>query len=401
MPTPLPAVVPADYGQTLNAYRTGQQDRIAQDERNLLKEAGGLAAAGNMKGAQAALYKGGNFSQAQNISQELRAQSAEGRAAASHARAMKDADLERASKTYELFGRLIPAIGDDPQKLEMAKALIKQRTGQDFSAVTIEQLPMLYKQGIDIKSQIDMELRERQLAAEEARSKLAQSNVDRSFSFQAEEAKRAQANTDRSFGLSREQFEETKSQNAGQLMANRTREEIQRESLAIQRQRLEAAAAKASAPKPLTAEQAKARGYLGEMSYVEENLPESLTEKRESPLSPSDQRIAMNDYVPGEIQNMALNKKQKQYLQAAEQFISVLLYHRSGAQISTDEFKRNFRIYFPQPGDDQRTLRMKEGARKRVMDGMKIQGAVDSPAGAPSNDLSGMSDDDLLRQLSE
>src|SRR5687767_9989979 len=110
MPTPLPAVVPQDYGQTLNAYRTGMQDRIAQDERNLLKEAGGLAASGNMKGAQAALYRGGNFGEARNISQEQRAQSAEARAAASHARTMKDADLERASKTYELFGRLIPTI---------------------------------------------------------------------------------------------------------------------------------------------------------------------------------------------------------------------------------------------------------------------------------------------------
>ena len=161
MPTALPAIEVPDYAPTLNAYRTGQQDKLAADKRTLMKEAGGLAAAGNYKDAMGSLYKGGELDEARGMGGEIRAQSAEARAAGAHARTLKNDELERASKGYELFGRLIPTI-KSPEQLEMAKGMLKQR-GYDFSKVTMDQLPMLQQQNISISDQFNREMEQRKL----------------------------------------------------------------------------------------------------------------------------------------------------------------------------------------------------------------------------------------------
>lgn len=347
MPTPLPAVVPQDYGQTLNAYRTGMQDRIAQDERNLLKEAGGLAAAGNMKGAQSALYRGGNFAQAQNISQEQRAQSAEARAAAAHARTMKDHDLERAGKTYELFGRLIPAI-KSPEQLEQAKALIKQRTGMDFSQVTMEQLPMLYQQNVDIGTTLKLEQETRKQAQEQA-------NLDRNYDLNVRK-------TDIAQGLA------------------------------------DAKAAKVGAPKPLTEGQALSRNFYGLMSDASDVLTRGTktivggkpiyrggilpNDGAESPMGASSNYLALNS-PGGAVTSASLNKKQKQFIQAAMQWVRAKQRKESGATISPEEFGADYQIFFPQPGDDVQTRLNKARARKKAEEGFRVMGAMDGPSGAP------------------
>jgi hypothetical protein len=370
MPTPLPSVDVPDFAQTLNAYRTGTQDRIAADERNVLKEAGGLAAAGNYKGAQSALYRGGNFGEARSVAGELRAQSAEGRAQGTYARTMANDKLEQTGKMYELFGRLTEQI-KTPEQLEMAKQLIKQRTGHDFSSVTMEQLPMLHQQGISTQQQIENELSERRMKAEQLR------------------ADQAQSNSNRSFGLQEKQFDNT--------VQNQT------DIRDIMRMRAKAAADKAGAAKPLTSEQAKAQAYELELSSANKAVKDSLVDRRgggmlsgpaknrlgeygESPLSSTTNQMALSDYTPGFVTANYLNKSERQYLQQAEQFLSVLLYHRSGAQISAPEFARSYRIYFPQPGDDLQTRRYKAEARKTAIKGIQIQGAMtpNAPAGAPN-----------------
>lgn len=403
MPTPLPSVDVPDYAPTLNAYRVGTQDRIAADERANLKEAGGLAAAGNYKGAMSSLYGAGNFGEARNVAGELRAQSAEGRAKSAEGRAqgtylsnMKDAELERTGKIHELFGRLIPTI-KSPEQLEMAKNIIKQKTGQDFSSVTMESLPMYHQENLSTQQQIENELSERRMKAEQARADLAQSN------------------TNRSFGLQEKQYENT--------VTNQT------DIRDIMRLRAEAAKAKAGAAKPLTSEQAKAQAYEIELSSANKAIKDSLVDRRgggklsgpaknrlgefgESPLSSTTNQLALSDYTPGFVTANYLNKSERQYLQQAEQFLSVLLYHRSGAQISAPEFSRSYRIYFPQPGDDLQTRRQKAAARKDAIRGIQIQGAMtpNSPAGMPqsanqpegeANSFGHLSDDDLLKQLNE
>lgn len=377
MPTPLPSVDVPDFAQTLNAYRTGTQDRIAADERNVLKEAGGLAAAGNYKGAQSALYKGGNFGEARNVAGELRAQSAEGRAQGTYARTMANDKLEQTGKMYELFGRLTEQI-KTPEQLEMAKQLIKQRTGHDFSSVTMEQLPMLHQQGISTQQQIENELSERRMKAEQLR------------------ADQAQSNSNRAFGLQEKQFDNT--------VQNQT------DIRDIMRLRAKAAADKAGAAKPLTSEQAKAQAYEIELSRVNSEFKNSLVDKRgsglrtglgklksgeyapnkmgdfgESPLSANTNSLMLSEYTPGFVRADYLNKKERQFLQQAEQFLAVELYHRSGAQISAPEFARGYRSYFPQPGDDLQTRRYKAQARKDLIKGIQIQGAMtpNAPAGAP------------------
>lgn len=378
-------VLPPDYGKTLDAFRTGKQDFLEQQKRDLLKEAGGLAAAGNMAGARNKLYSGGDFAQAQNVSGEMRAQSAEARAIQAHARSLDDANLAKFAKSQELLGNMGTAIlkSSNPQAaLEQAKSILGQR-GLKVENITLDQLPMLMQQNISAQQALQNEMQERQFKAEESRTQFAQRHQDRVFDNTVQQQGQAQENADRTFSAGREDAAAM-----AQFRQLQTR---------LMQERVKAQAAKASAPKPLTEGQAKARGYLGEMESVEASLAPSLTEKGESPMSPSDQRIALSEYAPGEIQNMALNKQQKQYLQAAEQFISVLLYHRSGAQISESEFKRNFRIYFPQPGDDQRTLRLKSDARKRVMEGLRIQGNAipENAANAPDAASADSGDDDF------
>lgn len=176
MPTPLPAIRPPDYGKTLDAFRTGKQDFLEQQKRDLLQEAGGLAAAGNMAGAKNKLYAGGDFAQAQNISGEMRAQSAEQRAIASHAKSLDDMKLAKAAKSQELLGNMARMI-KTPEQLEQAKAILSQR-GLDASSVTFEQLPMLIQQGVTAQQAYQNELEERRVLVEEGKALAASGKND-------------------------------------------------------------------------------------------------------------------------------------------------------------------------------------------------------------------------------
>lgn len=409
MVTPLPAIRGLNAAQEIDSFRAGKQDFLEQQKRDLLKEAGGLAAAGNMAGARNKLYSGGEFGEARAQSGEMRAQSAEARAIQQHAQSLDDAKLAKVAKSQELLGNVADSImkSANPQAaLDQAKAILGQR-GLKVENITLDQLPMLKQQNVTVQQAFANEMQERAMRNQEAEAIRAQTNIDRSFSNTLERQRAQDQLAERDYLTGREDKRLDRQYQDRTLDATTDFRRLQQRVL---EQRAMAAAAKANAPKPLTESQATARAYLGELEDVNKQLlPETkggkndysksiLTEKGESPLDAGTSAVALSNYSPAWVSKAVTNKKEKQFLQAAEQFISVLLYKRSGAQISADEFSRNFRIYFPQPGDDQGTLRQKTQARARVLDGLKIQGGYDAPgvpdAPAP-NSAADMSDEDL------
>lgn len=356
MPTPLPAPYVGDYSQTLNAFRMGEQDKIARDKAALMKEAGGLAAAGNMKGAMSKLYGGGQFDEARGISGELRAQAAEGRAAASHASSMANAKLEREAKTHEMFARLIPTI-QTPEQLQQAVSLIKQRTGMDFSQVTMEQLPMLYQQSISIEQQLKQKIEAQRLMDEQAKATQDQANKDRDYDLNVRKV---------------------------DVLQNRIN-------------------AKANAPKPLTEGQRKAQSYLNVMKDAQTSLtgtkeaPGPLaTDEAESPMGSTSSWVSNN--LPDEAGARYRSKTQNQFYQAAEQWVIAKLRHQSGATISPDEIRKEMRTFFPVPGDDQRTRMNKARARREVERSLEFE-ATGEVAQSQGNNIGDMSDDDILKGL--
>lgn len=404
MPTPLPAITPPDFSETLNAFRLGQQDKLAADKRKLMQDAGGLAAAGNYKGAMGALYKGGEFGEARSMAGEIRSQSAEARAAANHARTLSNDQLERATKGQELMGRLAGTI-QSPEQLEQAKALLRQR-GINVDGITMEQLPMLRAQGLSVQQALENERDERKMLAEQQRLTAAQADKERDFAFRQQEAQRAQANADRTFGENQRQFGLNQEDQAARL-------ELDRQKAAAVQQSLSQKAAAAALPKPPTVEQAKTRGYLSVMEDAsavlkgdERKTAEGKVEfdgvlnsdAAESPMSSTSNYLATTA-PDNAITSSVLNKREKQYMQATMQWVRAKLRKESGATISPDEFAADYRVYFPQPGDDVQTRRNKARARRKVEEALRVEGnAVMAPQGG---DIGTMSDEDILKELSK
>jgi hypothetical protein len=305
MPQPLPAIEVPDYAPTLNAFRQGYADKQVREKQDTMKQAGGLAAAGDYTGARSALYAGGQFDEARSMSQEMRTMQ-------DHLRTLDNDKLTKMGQMQGLMGNLTDAISNDPNPgaaLDRAKAELKAR-GYDASSVSLDQLPMLKQQSVSVQQAIENEQKNRELDINDAKAKAALLNGGK-----------------------------------------------------------------------LSESQAKARAYGLELEQSNKELPQSLKKGKiplgeiaESPLGNTTNSLAMNDYTPGFVKSDYLNKQQKQFLQNAEQFVSVLTYGRSGAQISAPEFSRAYRVYFPQPGDDIRTRRLKAAARRKVIDGYHIMG---------------------------
>jgi hypothetical protein len=154
MVQPLPSPFVPNAGGMIDAYRTGHSDFLENQKRELFKKAGGLAAAGNMTGAQGELYKGGEFGEARNISQEIRASS-------SHAKALETHQLERALKGQELLARLAGSI-QSPEQFEVAKARLK-KLGLPVDSYTFDQLPQLRQQSLSVQEQLQGEYQKRKL----------------------------------------------------------------------------------------------------------------------------------------------------------------------------------------------------------------------------------------------
>lgn len=119
---------------------------------------------------------------------------------------------------------------------------------------------------------------------------------------------------------------------------------------------------------------AKAAGFAARMIDSERNLQELLTPKS-APGRTSAQAFdptsaktgvlnATNSTMFEGATNYALRSPEHQrYMQAAEQWIRAFLRKESGAAIGRDEFARDFKVYFPQAGDDPTVVAQKNAAR--------------------------------------
>lgn len=81
------------------------------------------------------------------------------------------------------------------------------------------------------------------------------------------------------------------------------------------------------------------------------------------------------------LSNKAMTPEQQMFRQAADDWIRAKLRKESGAVINKDEWEREFRTYFPVPGDTPQVIRQKEIARQTAMEAMK---RAAGPAWQPS-----------------
>lgn len=84
----------------------------------------------------------------------------------------------------------------------------------------------------------------------------------------------------------------------------------------------------------------------------------------------ADLSTALTVPLPEVARNIVISGPHQQYRQAAEQWIRAFLRKESGAAIGADEFKRDFVVYFPQPGDGPDVIAQKEVARAAAMSGI-------------------------------
>lgn len=346
MPQPLPAPIVPSAGGLIEAGRLGRSDYLDEQKRELMKRAGGLAAAGNMSGAQGELYKGGDFDAARGISAEQRAAQSHARAGQSHQLNMDTAKLERALQGQGMLARLAGTI-TTPEQFETAKQRLKT-IGLDVGNVTFDQLPQLRDQALSVQEQMAAEANKRKLD-------ILQQRAD----------------------------------------------------------------AKTNAPVKLTEGQAGARNFLGMAEQAEgvlrgkKDSPGLLgTEGTgKAPISRSD-RLTYEGLPPA-YRTMFLNKQGKQYFQAAMQFIRAKLRKESGATISPDEFAQDFEVFFPQPGDDGKTIQQKAQARQQILEGLRVQGGMNpnvqtvapeqaaTANAAPSDDPAQWTDEQLDQYLAQ
>lgn len=111
------------------------------------------------------------------------------------------------------------------------------------------------------------------------------------------------------------------------------------------------------------------------------------------------------DSTPGIRQTIANNKYpmlapfvssegQQQYRQAQEDWVRAKLRKESGAVIADEEMAREIRVYFPQPGDEPKTIKQKAEARERANQAMMLSaGKARSEIGATGNSV-----DDLVKK---
>lgn len=148
------------------------------------------------------------------------------------------------------------------------------------------------------------------------------------------------------------------------------------------------------ADKPMTEFQGKASLY-GTRAAQSDKILKGLEEKISLPGLEAARTL-------GRTGNYLLSSEQQRVDQAQRDFVNAVLRQESGAVISDAEFDNAKRQYFPQPGDDKKTIEQKRQNRKIAIDGFKRmsgpKGAVDIdaiigapllPTGAPANTASG------------
>lgn len=130
----------------------------------------------------------------------------------------------------------------------------------------------------------------------------------------------------------------------------------------------------------LTEIQAKAQLY-GTRAQAANDIIAGL-EGKYSPLAVNAKVSAGDTYgiggILGTVGNKMLGENEQLAEQAQRDFINAVLRQESGAVISPEEFKNAQKQYFPQPGDEDSTLKQKQDNRERAIKGFDV---MSGPAG--------------------
>lgn len=114
--------------------------------------------------------------------------------------------------------------------------------------------------------------------------------------------------------------------------------------------------------------QAKASGFATRMVSAEDNLRKVIASGAHDPTGVAGAGNRVLEWaLPEGAANVVRSEGRQRYMQAAEQWIRAFLRKESGAAIGRDEFVRDFKVYFPQPGDSAEVLAQKEDARRQAM----------------------------------
>lgn len=114
--------------------------------------------------------------------------------------------------------------------------------------------------------------------------------------------------------------------------------------------------------------QSKSAGFYGRMLQSEGNYG-AVPDDSKAPRGLVRQFV--HDNAPG-IENTFINEGGRQKAdQSVENFIAATLRLESGASIAPDEFARQYRIFYPMPGDGPEVIKQKAAARAQAIQGMK------------------------------
>lgn len=128
--------------------------------------------------------------------------------------------------------------------------------------------------------------------------------------------------------------------------------------------------------KPLNESQGKATAYAIRMKEANQILNDLEGEKQYTPSylrGAAESLPLVGGYMAPVAGFIAENENEQMIRQARENFITAVLRQESGAVISDQEFAREERKYFPQAGDDKKTIAQKRRAREIAINAMSVQ----------------------------
>lgn len=92
--------------------------------------------------------------------------------------------------------------------------------------------------------------------------------------------------------------------------------------------------------------------------------------------------VTLGGQIDPKLPNLLTSPAGRDYRQAQDEFINAALRRESGAAIAPSEYDRFAKIYFIQPGDTPSTMKQKQAARVRVIEGFKLAAGALGRTGA-------------------
>lgn len=127
-----------------------------------------------------------------------------------------------------------------------------------------------------------------------------------------------------------------------------------------------------------------AAGFLDRMNAAESTIT-SLAGK----VDPTDPAQVASKSVPL-VGNYFQSPEFQQYTQAADDWIRAKLRKESGAVIGDDEMAREYKTYFPMPGDSPQVLEQKAAARATAIEAMRGMAGDKQPGREESREIDGI-----------